>query len=237
MKEEIKVIYEDNHLLVVVKPFNVPSQGDPSGDEDMLTALKAYLKEKYNKPGNVYLGLVHRLDRPTGGVMVFAKTDKAAARLSQAIREGEMEKQYFAIVVGKPAEEHGHLEHYLKKMPDNTVRVVPATTEGAKRAELVYTVLQTTKDLKTPLSLVKIDLITGRSHQIRVQMKHIGCPVFGDVRYGGNIAKGYHLALFARHLKFAHPVTGQTMSFYAYPPEEEPWLRFDIDRFMRIIGK
>lgn len=230
---DIPVLFEDNHILVVSKPFNVPVQADSSGDEDMLTMLKNYLKEKYEKPGNVYLGLVHRLDRPTGGVMVFARTSKAAARLSEALREGEFEKRYLAVTVGAPQEESGILVHYLKKNAlTNTVYVVPPATEEAKRAELSYKVLEKSGRI----ALLDVSLATGRGHQIRVQLSHIKCPVFGDVRYGGDIAKGYNLALFAYRLEFTHPVTKDRMVFIAYPPADtEPWKRFDIERHLLII--
>ena len=232
MDWEQTILFEDNHILAAVKPQNMPAQEDASGDPDFLNALKGYLKEKYQKPGNVFLGLVHRLDRPTGGVMVFAKTSKAAARLSAAIREGDMEKEYLAVTVKKPPEERAHLVHYLKKNTiNNTVYVVPQTTAEAKRAELIYTFLQSAP----PVHLLKVELLSGRSPQIRVQLSHIGCPIFGDLRYGGAIAKGYNLALWACKLKFTHPVTGDRMVFVAYPPEEEePWKRFDLPRFLKI---
>jgi 23S rRNA pseudouridine1911/1915/1917 synthase len=231
--KDLQILYEDNHIIVVLKPFNIPVQEDISGDRDMLTLIKAYLKEKYCKEGNVYLGLVHRLDRPTGGVMVFAKTSKAASRLSESLREGGFEKTYLAVVVGAPPENKGVLVHYLKKNSvTNTVYAVPAATIDAKRAELEYSLLEKAGKV----SLLKITLLTGRGHQIRVQLKQINCPVFGDVRYGGDIAKGYNLALFASRLEFFHPVTKNRMVFIAYPPEdEEPWKRFDIERHMLII--
>lgn len=230
---DIPILFEDNHILVASKPFNLPVQADSSGDEDMLTMLKKYLKERYEKPGNVYLGLVHRLDRPTGGVMVFAKTSKAAARMSQGLREGDFEKRYLAVTVGAPQDESGILVHYLKKNAvTNTVYVVPPATEEAKRAELSYRVLE--KGFR--ISLLDVGLVTGRAHQIRVQLSHIKCPIFGDVRYGGDIAKGYNLALFAYRLEFIHPVTKDRMVFIAYPPVElEPWKRFDIERHLLLI--
>lgn len=175
--KDLKIVYEDNHILVVVKPYDVPVQADESGDPDMLTMLKQYLVEKYNKPGEAYLGLVHRLDRPTGGVMVFAKTSKAASRLCEAIRDGSVEKRYLAIVDGAPRYSADKLTCYLKKFPDtNTVKVVPALSEGAKYAELDYKVLAK----KTDVSLVMVNLVTGRGHQIRVQLANMGNPIVGD---------------------------------------------------------
>ncbi len=227
--DDVSVLHEDNSVLVVVKPQNIPSQADASGDLDLLTLLKQYIKDKYNKPGNVYLGLVHRLDRPTGGVMVFAKNSKAAERLSKQIAEGEMTKQYLATVVGSPREKKGTLVNYLKKNAlTNNVYVATFGDHDAKRAELSYEVLET----QDRLSLVKVQLGTGRSHQIRVQFSAISCPVFGDVRYGGDITKGCNLALWAYRLEFDHPVTKEHMVFVAYPPVAEPWKRFDLPKYV-----
>ena len=235
-KEDVQIMYEDNHLLVVVKPQNVPSQEDASKDADMLTLMKEYLKEKYSKEGEAYLGLVHRLDRPTGGVMVFAKTSKAAARLSASIRDGEFEKTYLVVVEGVPKEKNARLVHYLVKNEEkNIARVVPESTVGAKRAELSYKLLETVKEPQ-PLSLLKVNLSTGRGHQIRVQTAAIGTPVCGDRRYGPQkaaVAGG--LALWASVLKFPHPVLEKTMVFLSYPPEENfPWSKFDISKYLGI---
>ena len=226
--DTLNVIYEDNHVIVVIKPQNIPTQEDESKDKDLLTMVKEYIKEKDNKPGNVFVGLVHRLDRPTGGVMVFAKTSKAASRLSAQIAENEFKKRYLAVVLGKPREKRLKLVNYLQKNArTNTVQVVPELTTGAKRAELEYEVLES----KEKVSLVDVKLYTGRSHQIRVQMKHIGCPVYGDVKYGGDkLAKGHNLALWAYELKFVHPTTKENMTFKVYPPEDiVPWNVFDLN--------
>ncbi len=229
--DDVHILHEDNSVLVVVKPQNIPSQADSSGDLDLLTLLKQYLKEKYQKPGNVYLGLVHRLDRPTGGVMVFAKNSKSAERLSKQIVEGEMSKQYLVAVVGCPKERKAHLTHYLKKNAlTNNVYVATFGDHDAKRAELDYEVLETYAD---SVSLVKVQLGTGRSHQIRVQMQAIGCPVFGDVRYGGDsLLKGGNLALWAYKLEFNHPVSKERMVFVAYPPQIQPWVNFNVAKFV-----
>lgn len=229
--DDITVLHEDNSVLVVVKPQNIPSQADSSGDTDMLTLLKQYVKDKYSKTGNVYLGLVHRLDRPTGGVMVFAKNSKSAERLSKQIVDGEMSKQYLATVVGRPKEKKATLEHYLKKNSlTNNVYVATFGDHNAKRAELSYEVLDSYEDI---VSLVKVHLKTGRSHQIRVQMSAIGCPVFGDARYGGDVlAKGHNLALWAYRLEFNHPITKERMVFVAYPPQKEPWTRFSLAKYL-----
>ena len=229
--DDVHILHEDNSVLVVVKPQNIPSQADASGDLDLLSLLKQYIKDKYAKPGNVYLGLVHRLDRPTGGVMVFAKNSKAAERLSKQIVDGDMTKQYLTTVLGCPKERKGTLVNYLKKNAlTNNVYVATFGDHNAKRAELSYEVLENYQDA---LSLVKVQLGTGRSHQIRVQFSAISCPVFGDVRYGGDtLAKGSNLALWAYRLEFNHPVSKERMVFVAYPPESEPWKRFDVSKYV-----
>lgn len=227
--EDLNVLYEDNHVIVVIKPQNVPTQEDESKDVDMLSMVKGYVKEKYNKPGNVYIGLVHRLDRPTGGVMVFARTSKAASRLGEQIKNGEMLKKYLAVVEGKPRQESGKLVNYLaKNEKTNTVAVVPQLTHNAKYAELKYKTL----DSNEKTSLIDVDLITGRSHQIRVQMKYIGCPLVGDAKYGKSSANR-KIALWSYYLKFEHPVTKKSMVFKVYPPlEETPWDNFKVENLI-----
>lgn len=224
--EDINIVYEDNHLLVVVKPQNIPVCGDESGDENLLDMLKEYRKVNENKPGEAYLGLVHRLDRPTGGVMVFAKTSKAAAALSAEITSGTMEKSYLAVSVGVPADKRGELRNMLMKDADkNIVYCVPYTTEGAKLAVLDYEVAA----VRAPMALLKIDLLTGRSHQIRVQFSHINCPIFGDQKYGqGKTPARHTLALWAYQLRLIHPTTKEAMVFRVLPPEDvDPWRFFD----------
>lgn len=231
--EDIQILYEDSHIIVVIKPFNIPSQEDESKDMDMLSLLKEYIKIKYNKPGNVFLGLVHRLDRPTGGLMVFARNSKSAARLSQAITDGELEKNYLAVVLGNMNEKQGLIVSYLKKTEaNNTVFVATSGTIGAKRAELRYKVLESLG----VISLLKVQLITGRSHQIRVQLQSQGNPVFGDSKYGGDkLAKGTNLALWAAELSFNHPVTKERMVFVAYPPQTEPWKKFNFEQYLNYL--
>lgn len=231
--EDLIILHEDNHIIVVLKPQNIPSCEDESKDKDMLTIIKEYIKEKYNKQGNVYLGLVHRLDRPTGGVMVFAKSSKAASRLSEQLRSGDFEKRYFAVLMGVPKEEKATLTHYMKKsVVNNVVYICPPTVAGAKFAELEYKVLEKKEDL----SLVDVRLHTGRSHQIRVQMNAIGTPVYGDMRYGGEKAKKGYLALWAYYLSFSHPVSKERMVFRLQPPKDlTPWKDFDTDRAVTII--
>lgn len=226
------VLFEDNHILVVVKPQNIPTQGDSSGDEDFLNMLKAYLVKKYNKPGNAYLGLLHRLDRPTGGVMVFAKTSKAAARLSEQIRAGDFEKTYAAVTVGRP-NKTGHVEHYLvKDEKTNTVTLAPASLNGVKRAASEVRIV----DEKDGLSLVSVKLITGRTHQARVQLKALASPIVGDKKYGGEkYVKSPHLALWAYMLAFSHPTTGEALKFLSLPPDEYPWNGFDTDSLIELV--
>ena len=231
--EDLIILHEDNHIIVVLKPQNIPSCEDESKVIDMLTMIKEYIRVKYNKTGNVYLGLVHRLDRPTGGVMVFAKSSKAASRLSEQLKSGDFEKRYFAVLMGVPKEEKATLTHYMKKNAiNNMVYVCPPTVQGAKFAELEYSVLQKANDL----SLVDVRLHTGRSHQIRVQMSAIGTPLYGDMRYGGEKAKKGHLALWAYYLSFTHPVSKERMVFRVQPPKDNtPWNLFDTERSVTII--
>ncbi|MBQ6727573.1 MAG: RNA pseudouridine synthase [Clostridia bacterium] len=231
--DELNILYEDNHIIVVLKPQNIPSCEDESKDRDMLTIIKDYIREKYNKQGNVYLGLVHRLDRPTGGVMVFAKSSKAAARLTEQMKAGDFEKRYYAVLCGVPREEQAILTHYLKKNAiNNMVYVCPPLTEGAKFAELDYRVLETKGDY----CLADIRLHTGRSHQIRVQMNAIGCPVYGDMRYGGEKAKKGYLALWAYYLAFTHPVSGKRLVFRVQPPKDvSPWTAFNTEPSITIL--
>ena len=179
----MKILYEDNHIIVVEKIPNIPSQGDKTGDTDMLTLIKEYLKEKYNKPGNVYLGLIHRLDRPVGGVMVFAKTSKAAARLSEQVRNKELKKKYLVIVDGKLEKNKDTLEDYLLKNEKNNLsKVVNEGTKNSKLAVLDYEVIKHNEEIN--LSVLKVNLHTGRHHQIRVQFSSRGHSIYGDQKYG-----------------------------------------------------
>lgn len=217
----LKVIYEDNHIIVVEKPANIPSQGDKTGDTDMLTLIKDYLKEKYNKPGNVYLGLVHRLDRPVGGVMVFAKTSKAASRLSEEVRNKTFKKEYLAIVNGKMEEQLSTLEDYLwKDEKKNTSYVVKSTKKNAKLASLDYEVLNYNKDEN--VSLLRINLHTGRHHQIRVQLSSRQHAIYGDNKYHGRGA-GCGICLWAYKLTIVHPITKEEMTFEDMPEPKGMW--------------
>ena len=221
MEEKLNVIYEDNHIIVVEKPVNIPSQGDKTGDVDMLTIIKEYLKEKYNKPGNVYLGLIHRLDRPVGGVMVFAKTSKAAARLSEQVRDKVFKKKYLVIANGKFDKETGVLSDYLlKNERKNMSRVVSEGTKNSKYAELDYEILKYDEELN--LSVLKINLHTGRHHQIRVQLSSRNHSIYGDQKYGGR-GHGKQICLWAYELTINHPITKEEMTFKSIPKMEKSW--------------
>ncbi len=227
--EELIILHEDNHIIVVLKPQNEPCCPDESGDDNLLDCVKRYLKTAYNKPGNAYAGLIHRLDRPTGGVMVFAKTSKAASRLSEAMRNGGFEKRYFAVLCGTPNRKKAILENYLRKNAvNNTVYVCTQTESGAKYAALDYEI----KEEADGLSLAEINLHTGRTHQIRVQFAAVNTPVYGDMRYGGEKAVKGKLALWAYSLRFTHPVTGEAMRFIVVPPDDGIWKSFDLNKLI-----
>lgn len=215
----INILYEDNHLLVVEKPINIPVQLDSSNDKDLQTILKEYIKKKYNKPGNVYLGIVHRLDRPVGGVMVFAKTSKAADRLSEQIRKHEFKKEYHAIIEGNVTEEKGTLKDKLLK--DSRTNIVKVDENG-KDAELDYEVV----DKKNNLTLIRIELKTGRSHQIRVQFASRNYPLYGDHKYNVKCKKKDQICLFASKVTFKHPTTKELLSFNIDLPNYYPWTLF-----------
>lgn len=203
---KINIIYEDNHLLVVEKPVNIPVQEDISKDIDMITILKNYRIKKEKKKGDAYIGLVHRLDRPVGGIMVFAKTSKAASRLSEEIRNNTFHKTYLAVVEGYPSQK-GKLEDYLIKNKEKNISTI-TTKEKGKYSALEYQVLKE----KDHLSLIKINLITGRSHQIRVQFSSRNHPLVGDTKYGHNNSN-INIALFAESITFTHPTTKELLTF------------------------
>ena len=218
---KISVLYEDNQIIGAVKPCNLPSQGDKSGDPDMLSLLKDYLVKSKNKPGDAYLGLVHRLDRPVGGVMVFAKTSKAAGRLSEQFRLHTAKKQYLAVLEGELTEEKTLENSLLDKQGEN-VRVVPDTAQGAKKARLTTYPLAA----RDYLTLVRVELDTGRKHQIRVQHAHIGLPLYGDMRYGHG-RRGETVALWAFRLTLEHPTLKKEMTFTCPPPAKGVWGKFE----------
>lgn len=207
-----EIIYEDNHVLVAVKPPNMLSQADRTGDTDMLTALKDYLKVKYQKPGRVYLGLVHRMDRPVGGLMVFARTSKAAARLSAQVSTHEMGREYLCVVTGDVRDEFTLTDYLVKDERLNRVEVCEADVRGAKEAVLHGQCIAR----RDSTALCAIRLETGRNHQIRVQMAHAGAPLWGDNRYGTGIP-GQQIALWGYKLTFTHPTTREPLTFYHVP--------------------
>lgn len=222
----MKILFEDNHLLVVIKEPNIPMQEDESGDKDMLTIAKDYLREKYNKPGNIYVGMVHRLDRPVGGVIVLAKTSKAASRLSEQVRKRELDKIYFAVTQGNLPRER-RLEDVLRKdKKNNTSKVVTADDAEGKEARLTFEPIDT--DQQKQLNLIRIKLETGRSHQIRVQFAARNNPLWGDARYNSSAKAGQQIALWAVSLSFNHPVTQERMRFTSTPPSSFPWNLFGI---------
>jgi 23S rRNA pseudouridine1911/1915/1917 synthase len=224
----LEIIYEDNHILVAIKPAGVLSQADASGKPDMLNMLKADLKERYQKPGAVYLGLIHRLDQPVSGLMVFARTSKAAARLSEQVRLRQIGKYYLAVVQGIPKPERATLtDDLVKDNRQNRVRV--AAAGQGQTAILTYEVLAADEARK--VSLLQNELGTGRSHQIRVQLASRGWPLWGDRKYGTSDpavsgAGSQNLALFACRLRFRHPTRDEILDFRAAPPDSEPWSWF-----------
>ena len=206
------ILYEDNHVLVAVKPPNMLSQADSTGDTDILTVLKEYIREKYHKPGNVYLGLVHRLDRPVGGLMVFARTSKAASRLSAQMRVHDMGRQYLCVVRGEAEDTFTLTDYLIKDEIRNKTVVCEADEKGAKLAVLHGRCV----DRRDGTSLCVIRLETGRGHQIRVQLSHAGLPLWGDNRYGDGIP-GQQIALWGYKLAFTHPTTHEKLVFHAMP--------------------
>ncbi len=211
----ISILYDDNHILVVNKPNGLLSQKDNTGDDSIIEILKEFIKEKYNKPGNVFLGSVHRLDRPTSGVMVFAKTSKALTRLTVALKNKEFDKRYFAIVEGKIREFEGRLTHFLiKNTRKNTVSAFAQPKNGAKKAVLAYKLLS----IYGEYSLLDINILTGRPHQIRVQLREELSPIYGDIKYGAKFRKGdKNICLHCHSLSFEHPIKKERMTFNALP--------------------
>lgn len=217
----INIIYEDNHLLVVEKPINIPSQKDASNDKDMLTLLKEYIKDKANKPGDVYLGLVHRLDRPAGGLMVFAKTSKAASRLTKEMKEHNIKKIYNSIIEGDLKDSDTFIDYLVKDGKTNTSKVT-LDKELGKEAILHYQVIKRVGNL----NLVEINLETGRPHQIRVQFASRNLALLGDQRYNKKATKKDQLSLYSVKLEFLHPTTKELMSFSINLPNTYPWNLF-----------
>lgn len=218
------VLYEDNHLLAVNKPAGMLVQGDRTGDTPLVDHVKAYLKEKYHKPGAVFLGVIHRIDRPVSGVVVLARTSKALERMARQFRERKVQKKYLAVVDGKPNPSEGKLVHWLKKNEaTNRTTFFEKETAGALLCQLSYKLQQ----VAGATSLLEITPITGRSHQIRVQLAALGCPIKGDLKYGGSRgASPSAIALHASAISFAHPTTGEMLTINAPLPESGDWKPF-----------
>ncbi len=219
-----RILYEDNHLLIVNKLPGEIVQGDKTGDVPLLDHCKQYIKEKYNKPGNVFLGLVHRIDRPTSGAVIFARTSKALERLNKQIRDHEVQKTYWAIVKKQPPKESGHLVHYLiKNEKTNKSTAHDTEKKGTKKAELKYELIHRSKDY----FLLEVDLMTGRHHQIRCQLAKIGSPIKGDLKYGFDRSNNYKsISLHARYLKLKHPTTKEELNIAADPVRDPLWNYF-----------
>lgn len=220
-KNNLDILFEDNHIIVINKQPGDISQGDKTGDIPLSEVVKSYIKEKYNKPGNVYLGVVHRLDRPTSGVIIFAKTSKALERLNKKLRDKEIQKTYWAVVKNKPPKVTDTLVHFLKKdHQKNKSKAYEKEIRDTKKATLHYSVVKQLENYY----LIEIQLETGRHHQIRSQLAHIGCPIKGDLKYGfprSNTDASIHL--HARKIEFMHPVSKELLTFVAKPPNDPVW--------------
>ena len=220
-KNNLEVLFEDNHLLIVNKKSEDIVQGDKTGDKPLSEVVKEYIKEKYNKPGDVFLGVVHRLDRPTSGIIIFARTSKALERLNKMLRDRVISKTYWAIIKNNPKKVKDTLIHFLKKNPKNNKSTVfTKKTEGSKKAILHFTI----KKKLDNYSLLEIDLETGRHHQIRAQLSFIGSPIKGDLKYGASRSnKDGSIHLHARTINFTHPVSKKTITIIAPIPNEVIW--------------
>lgn len=220
-KDNLQVLYEDNHIIVVNKRAGDIVQGDKTGDTPLSDVVKAYIKDKHNKPGNVYLGVVHRLDRPTTGIVIFAKTSKALPRLNKLFAEKKANKTYWALVKNTPPKQNDRLVHWLRKNPKNNKSTAfDREVDGSKKAILSYSVLKSLDNFV----LLHIDLETGRHHQIRCQLAKIGCPIKGDLKYGFSRSnKDASISLHARTLEFIHPVKKENISFTAPVPNDSLW--------------
>lgn len=220
-KETLEVLFEDNHIIIVNKKAGDITQGDKTGDKPLSDVVKEYVKDKYNKPGNVFIGTVHRLDRPTSGIVIFARTSKALERLNKMLRDKVINKTYWAIVKNKPKKEKDSLTNFLKKDPKkNKSFVYKKEIEGSKKAILHYTVIKKLDNY----SLLEIDLETGRHHQIRTQLSHIGSPIKGDLKYGFDRSnKDGSISLHARKIEFIHPVSKEKISIIAPTPKDVIW--------------
>ncbi|MCL7765284.1 RluA family pseudouridine synthase [Polaribacter sp. Z014] len=220
-KENLQILFEDNHIIIVNKRAGDITQGDKTGDKPLSDVVKEYIKDKYNKPGNVYLGVVHRLDRPTSGIIIFAKTSKSLERLNKMLRDKTIHKTYWAVVKNHPKKEKDTLINYLRKNPKNNKSTAyPKEIDGSKKAILHYAVIKKLDNY----SLIEIDLETGRHHQIRSQLSNIGSPIKGDLKYGFDRSnKDGSIHLHARRIQFIHPVTKDEINITAPTPKEVIW--------------
>lgn len=217
----MNILYEDNHIIIIDKKPGEIVQGDKTGDIPLSETVKAFIKERDFKPGNVFLGVVHRLDRPVGGAVIFAKTSKALSRLNEMLRRGEIHKTYWALTAGNPPQEESELVHYITTVEKNNKSYASATPKsGAKEARLRYRVLSR----GDKYNLLEINLLTGRKHQIRVQLSAIGCPIKGDLKYGDRRSNpDGSISLLARNIQFIHPVSGKEINVTAPIPQQMPW--------------
>lgn len=218
------VLFEDNHIIIVNKPSGIPVQEDKSGDLSLTEIIKGYIKDKYNKPGNVFLGVVHRLDRPVSGAVIFARTSKALMRLNEMMKKREITKIYWAITKNQPPQESGSMTGYIKRNESrNKSYVLNEATDGAVMAELNYRMIGSADNYH----LIEIELITGRHHQIRTQLAAAGCPVKGDLKYGfPRSNKDGSICLLAREIRFIHPVNGEMVCVQANPHDDPLWKFF-----------
>lgn len=219
----LQVLFLDNHLIAVNKPFGIPTQSEQSDDASLLEQTRSWLKTEFNKPGNVYLGLIHRLDQPVSGVVLFARTSKAASRLSEQFRKRTTQKIYHAVVEKKMEPPAGTLVAYLKKEKSRRATVYPRPTPEAKQAELTYRVIE----LLPKASILEVIPLTGRFHQIRAQLAFVGHPIIGDVKYGAAypLMPEQNIALYARQLIFDHPITGIRVTIEAPEPDGWPFVQ------------
>ena len=220
-KENLQILFEDNHIIIVNKRAGDITQGDKTGDKPLSEVVKEYIKDKYNKPGNVYLGVVHRLDRPTSGIIIFARTSKSLERLNKMLRDKTINKTYWAVVKNHPKKEKDTLINFLRKNPKNNKSTAYSKEiEGSKKAILHYTILKKLDNY----SLIEIDLETGRHHQIRTQLSNIGSPIKGDLKYGFDRSnKDGSIHLHARKIQFTHPVSKEQINIVAPTPNEVIW--------------
>ena len=223
--QDLQILYEDNHIVAVNKPAGMLVQGDKTGDETLGDIVKQYIKIQYEKPGEVFLGVVHRIDRPVSGVVLYARTTKALTRLNEMFQKREIQKTYWAIVQSRPEQESGHLVNWLKKNEaKNTSYVLDADIKGALKCELEYKLIAESENY----CLLEVDPHTGRHHQIRVQLSHMGCIIKGDLKYGAKRSnKDASICLHARHIAFIHPVKKEPLSITAPVPDDNLWKAFE----------